>query len=197
VSDSPEAHEVTGEMPGPAEIYHPQVGDTEAILSELREMVDTASTYPLSSSPRVNRDDVLGLIDEALNALPLELREARWVLNERDEGVDRGRKEADEIIAAAQRRAASLVSNKEIVRQAERRADQIVTEADDWARHRKHEADDYVDQKLAAFEIVLERTMTAVRRGRERLELHVGTPALAERAEEPPDDGGFFDQDGL
>ncbi|HEY1741313.1 MAG TPA: hypothetical protein VGI86_21550 [Acidimicrobiia bacterium] len=179
----------------PADIYHPQVGDTEAILSELREMVDTASTYPLSSSPRVNRDDVLGLIDEALGALPLELREARWVLNERDEVVDRGRKEADEIIAVAQRRAAALVANKEIVREAERRAEQIIRDADDWARHRKHEADDYVDQKLAAFEIVLERTMTAVRRGRDRLELHVGTPALAERTEEPPDDGGFFDQD--
>ncbi len=191
MSETPVEHDNTET----AEIYHPQVGDTEAILTELREMVDTASTYPLSSSPRVNRDEVLALIDEALGALPLELREARWVLNESEEVVDRGRKESDEIIASAQRRAASLVANKEVVRQAERRADQIVTEADDWARHRRHEADDYVDQKLAAFEIVLERTMTAVRRGRDKLELHVGTPALAERVEEGTEDNDFFDQD--
>lgn len=178
------------------DVYHPQVGDTEAILDELRDMIANAGTYPLSSSPRVNRDEVFALLDEARGAIPLEIREARWILNERDEVIDRGRKEGDDIIAAAQRRAASLVSKTEVVRQSQRRAEQIIQDADDWARHRRHEADDYVDQKLAAFEIVLERTMTAVRRGREKLELHVGTPALADRIEEAPlDDNGFFDQD--
>ena len=180
----------------PTERYRPQVGDTEALLAELREMIDTASTYPLSSSPRVNRDEVLALIDDAIGALPLELREARWINSERDQVVERGRKEGDEIIAAAQRRAAALVNKTEVVREAQRRADTIIHDADDWARHRRHEADDYVDQKLAAFEIVLDRTMTAVRRGRDKLELHVGTPALAEPMDEPAVDNGFFDQEG-
>ncbi len=178
------------------DIYHPQVGDTEAILNELRDMVTNAGVYPLSSTPRVNRDEVLVLIDEARGAIPLEIREARWILNERDEVIERGRKEGDDIIASAQRRAAALVAKTEIVRQSQRQAEQIIQDADDWARHRRHEADDYVDQKLAAFEIVLDRTMTAVRNGREKLELHVGTPALAERLdEEPIDPNGFFDQD--
>ncbi len=178
------------------DIYHPQVGDTEAILNELSDMVTNAGVYPLSSTPRVNRDEVLTLIDEARGAIPLEIREARWILNERDEVVERGRKEADDIIAAAQRRAAQLVAKSEIVRQSQRQAEQIIQDADDWARHRRHEADDYVDQKLAAFEIVLDRTMHAVRNGREKLELHVGSPTLAERVDEnPADENGFFDQE--
>ena len=104
------------------DIYHPQVGDTEAILDELRDMIANAGTLPLSSSPRVNRDEVLALLDEARGAIPLEIREARWILNERDEVVDRGRKESDDIIASAQRRAASLVAKTEVVRQSQRRA---------------------------------------------------------------------------
>ena len=177
-------------------IYHPQVGDTEGILVELRELLLNAGTYPLSSSPRVNRDDVIALLDEALGAFPLELREAKYVIAEKEAVIERGQHEADEIIATAQHRAAQLVSKTEIVRQSHRKAEQIVQDADDWARHRRHEADDYVDQKLAAFEIVLDRTMHTVRKGREQLELHVGTPALAERIEESPaDDHAFFDQD--
>ncbi len=183
-------------MSEPGDIYHPQVGDTESILVEMRDMLLNAGTYPLSSSPRVNRDDVITLLDEALGALPLELREAKYVLANREAEVEKGRREGDDIIATAQRRAAQLVSKTEIVRESHRQAEQIIQDADDWARHRRHEADDYVDQKLAAFEIVLDRTMNAVRKGREKLELHVGSPALAERADEiETEDHGFFDQD--
>ncbi len=179
-------------------VYQPQVGDTEAILLELREKIEQAGTLPLSSSPRVNRDEVLAELDDALNTLPLEIREARWILKERDEVIARAHKEADEIIEAARERAARMVERTEVVREARRAADHIVTEAEDRARVLRLEAEDYVDQKLAAFEVVLDRTMQAVQKGREKLQVHVGTPALAEPvfdAESEADQAAFFDQD--
>ena len=180
------------------DVYVPQVGDTEAIICELRNLVETAGTYPLSSTPRVNRDELLGFLDDALTALPLEVREARWLLKERDEVIERANKEADEIIEAARVQAARMVEKTEVVREANRTADHIVADAEASARALQNEAEDYVDQKLAAFEVVLERTMQTVKKGRQKLEVHVGTPALAERADDAEADAieaAFFDQD--
>jgi hypothetical protein len=178
------------------DLYQPSVGDAEEILRALREKIDQAGTYPLSSSPRVNRDEVLADLDDALTALPLELREARWLLKERDNVIARAEKESEEIIALARQRAAHMIERTELVRESRRTADRIVTDAEDRARVLRLEAEDYVDQKLAAFEVVLDRTMAAVRNGREKLQAHVGTPALAVH-EEAESDGGFFDQDDL
>lgn len=177
-------------------VYEPQVGDTEAILLELRDKIEQAGTLPLSSSPRVNRDEVLQELDDAINTLPLEIREARWILKERDEVIARARKEGDEIIEAARERAARMVERTEVMKEARRAADRIVTEAEDRARVLRLEAEDYVDQKLAAFEVVLDRTMQAVQKGREKLQVHVGTPALAEPVDAPTEaESAFFDQD--
>jgi hypothetical protein len=176
--------------------YQAQVGDTEAVLLELREKIEQAGTLPLSSSPRVNRDEVLAELDDALHTLPLEIREARWILKERDEVIARAHKEAGEIIEAARERAARMVERTEVVRDARRAGDRIVTEAEDRARVLRLEAEDYVDQKLAAFEVVLDRTMQAVQKGREKLQVHVGSPALADVSiEAEVVENDFFDQD--
>jgi hypothetical protein len=66
-------------------------------------------------------------------------------------------------------------------------------DAEAQARNIKHEAEDYIDQKLASFEVVLDRTMQAVQKGRERLQVVVELPEAEVVPEE--DEGGFFDQD--
>ena len=74
-------------------------------------------------------------------------------------------------------------------------ADRVVTEAEERAREMRTEAEDYVDRKLAAFEVVLDRTMQTVQKGRERLQVHAPTPPAETEILE--DDGAFFDQDDL
>jgi hypothetical protein len=63
------------------------------------------------------------------------------------------------------------VERTEVVREARRVAQTVVDDAEASARQLRHEAEDYVDQKLAAFEVVLERTLQAVEKGRERLQV--------------------------
>jgi hypothetical protein len=95
-----------------------------------------------------------------------------------------------------------MVQRTEIVRQAEHRAVRIVEDAEAEARQMRHEAEDYVDQKLAGFEIVLDRTLKTVRAGRERL-ASVPPPQPQpgdQTTDELGDDAwlageGFFDQD--
>ncbi len=150
----------------------------------------------MSASVLVNRDELLELLDEALAGLPEELRRARWLLKEREEFLAQGRREADDLVEAARVQAERMVERDEVVRAARRRADALVEDAESRSRALQHEAEDYVDQRLAAFEVVLDRTTQTVRRGREQLQVHEGSPALVDADPEAEDDEpGFFDQD--
>ena len=91
-------------------------------------------------------------------------------------------------------RAERMVERTEVVREARRAAEPIVEHGDRQAAQIRHEAEDYVDRKLAAFEVVLDRTMQQVQKGRERLQVDVPTEPL-ERRRRADDVGGFFDQD--
>src|SRR5437763_6671014 len=135
---------------------------------------------PLSSTVRLEKDELLELLHEAIQRLPEELRQARWLLREREEYLAKVSREGDDIIAAARDRAERIVQRTELVREAQRLSRRIMEEAQDEARRLRHEAEDYCDQKLATFEIVLERTMKTVHAGRERLQLTpVSTPPPA------------------
>jgi hypothetical protein len=172
--------------------------DTETLLRRVVDIIGGAKSMPLSSSVMISKDEVLELLEEALNRLPDELRQSRWLLKEREEFLAKVQSEGDDILAAARVRAERMVQRTEIVREARLAARNTVQEARDHANRMKHEAEDYADQKLAAFEIVLERTMKTVQAGREKLRV---TP-LAPAAEAPlagAEDSGqheaFFDQD--
>lgn len=198
--------------------YHPP--ETEEVLLQLRDVIDAARPVPLSASSMISKDEVLELIDEAIARLPEELRAARWLLKERDEYLARVRHEGDEILEQARARAERMVQRTEVVKAAEQRAYQIVDTAESDARRLQHEVEDFCDQKLASFEIVLERTMTLVSAGRTKLQ---GANLLGEAGAEdherldqatlppppdasdddygyddlppPPEGDAFFDQD--
>lgn len=157
--------------------YHP--AETEETLYALRDMVENARDVPLSASSMIQKDEALALIDEAIARLPEELRAATWLLKEREEYLARMRHEADEIIAQAQARAERMVQRTEVVKAAEERAFEIVDTAQADARRLRHEVEDFCDQKLASFEIVLDRTMKLVGAGRAKLQ---GTNLLADAA---------------
>jgi F0F1-type ATP synthase membrane subunit b/b' len=178
------------------EIAYQPHDDTESVLLHLRALLEEARQMPLSASVMVNRDQMLELVDAGLALLPTELKEARWLLRERDEYLARAQREAEALIEAGRVRAERMVERTEVVREARRAAERIVDEAEDAARKLKHEAEDYVDQKLAAFEVVLERTTATVKKGRERLQVHTGSPRLEATGTEPDAEAdAFFDQD--
>jgi cell division septum initiation protein DivIVA len=157
--------------------YHP--AEAENLLMHLRDVVAGARPVPLSASSMISKDEVLDLIDEALQKLPEELRAARWLLKEREEYISRFQHEAEEIVGQARARAERMVQRTEVVAAAEQRAYEIVDSAQSDARRLRHEVEDFCDQKLASFEIVLERTQRLVTAGRAKLQ---GTNLLADAA---------------
>lgn len=169
--------------------------DVETLLRRLSDLVGNARPMPLSASVMVSKDEVLELVDEALARLPEELRSARWLLREREDFLARVQREGDEILDAARQRAERMVERTEVVRAAQSTARRTVDEADADARRLRHEAEDYCDQKLASFEIVLDRTMKTVQAGRTRLTGPVTSAAPVAAAESTASEAEFFDQD--
>ena len=93
------------------------------------------------------------------------------MLKEREEFLAKARREAEDIIDAGRQQAQRMVEKTEVVREANLHSRRIVDDAEKTSRDLKHEAEDYIDQKLASFEVVLERTMAAVAKGRDRLQV--------------------------
>jgi len=177
------------EAPGP---------ETEQLLRRAADLIASARPMPLSASVMINKEEVLDLLGEAIDRLPEELRAARWLLKEREEFLAKVRGEGDEILDAARGRAERMVQRTEVVKTAELRARRIIEAAEAESRRLRHECEDFCDQKLASFEIVLDRTSRMVQAGREKLQ----GPSLAapqgpsgDEAEDEDEEKGFFDQD--
>jgi membrane glycosyltransferase len=169
------------------------VGDAEALLRRAVDIIASAPTMPLSSSPRIDRDEIIELLEESLHRLPEEMRQARWMIKERQEFVSKTRREADELLEAARVQAERMVQRTEVVRAAEQRARQISEAADADSRRLRHETEDFLDQRLGSFEILLDRLQKTVNAGRSRLSIGVHRQEEAVDEEDPTK--GFFDQD--
>lgn len=144
--------------------------EAEALLQRVISMIAGARALPLSSSVKLdNKDEILELLREASERLPEELRQARWMLKEREEFLAATQRKADELVEAARSEAQRLVQRNEIVKEAQTQARRTIEDARDEARRLRLEAEDYADQRLAQFEIVLERTLKTVASGRQKL----------------------------
>jgi F0F1-type ATP synthase membrane subunit b/b' len=182
-------------FPTPAPVQA-RMGDSEVLLRRAVDIIATAPSIPLSSTPRIDRDEIIELLEDALERLPEEIRQARWMLKERQEFLDKTKREADEIITAARQQAERMVQRTEVVRAAEMRARQVVEAAEEESRRQRNETEDFLDQRLASFEILLDRLQKTVHNGRQRLSIGMHEePAPAPQEDEPAPGSGFFDQD--
>ena len=167
-------------------------------IDELQVLIEEAKAVPLSSSAVINREEMLELLAQLKEEVPEEVRQARWMSRDRDELLARARKEGERIIAEAQESRDRLLSRTEIVHAAEREAERITDEAKERAAKIRLEAEDYVDQKLAAFEILLNKTLQTVGRGREQLRGQAKQAPTDANGEAPQaSDFEAFDQEAL
>ncbi|WP_171114415.1 cell division initiation protein [Streptomyces sp. Z423-1] len=159
--------------------------DVQKKLDEIVAAVSSARGMPMSASCVVNRADLLALLEEVRAALPDSLAQAQELIGDREQMVEQARQEAERIIQGAHAERGSLISDTEVARRSQAEADRILAEARQEAEEIRAEADDYVDSKLANFEVVLTKTLGSVGRGREKL---LGTgPGLDEQGYEDED----------
>jgi len=133
-------------------------------------IVEEARGVPLSASCVVHRGEMLEILEGARDFLPADLSGAEDIIAKRDQIIEDGRTSAESMIATAREDVSRMVEQTSIVQAARDEAQRILDEARDVAEDERREVEAYIDGRLATLEVILNKTMEAVARGRERLE---------------------------
>ncbi len=146
-------------------------------LDALRTLVQQAKAVPISASCVVNRAEVLGLIEAAQASLVQELAAAKDVANASPPAIERAQEQADQIVRAAEKKAAYLVDSSQVLTAARDRAGQLESRAIAESEGLRREADVYVDGRIAAMEAGLQKQLTQLQTIRARLATRSGLDA--------------------
>jgi len=144
--------------------------DILALVDRIEESMDSGRSVPLMRGRLVDIEKVYEIIDEIRGNFPDELKQARWIVKERQEMLEEAEKEANRILEEARDRADSMASEQEVVRRASEQAAGILDDARQQEREIRLGAEDYADEMLANLEVNLGKLLTAVQRGRDRLQ---------------------------
>ena len=121
----------------------------EEIITTLYEMVQDAWSLPLGAEKCVlERDKVLDLLDEISNQLPGELKQAKTIVESRNEVITNAKREAESILKQAEQRARQLISQEEVYKQAEQDAEQMIKAAQQKIKDLKAATNEYVYDAL-------------------------------------------------
>ena len=143
--------------------------DVLVLIDKLDDLIHNARPVPLTDQVRVDREEIYDLLDQMRATIPEEIKQARWIVKERQEMLAEAKREAERIVTEAKDKQAQLVSAEEVVKQAERLAEDIVEEARAREREIRLGAEDYADEILSTLEVNLQKFIGAVQRGRDRL----------------------------
>lgn len=121
----------------------------EELVDMLFDMIDEAKNAPLSSEKCIiERDKALDLLDDIKAQFPVELAEARKILNARNEYVAAAKREADEIRKRAEIEAGQMVSEDRVMNQARQKANELVAQAEVKAKEVRRAANEYCEDVL-------------------------------------------------
>ncbi|MEI6452337.1 MAG: ATPase [Actinomycetes bacterium] len=144
--------------------------DVLVLIDKLDDIIHNARSVPLTDSVMVDREEMYDILDQMRSTIPEEIKQARWIVKERQEMLAEAKQEAERVLTEAQQRADRIASETEVVRLAERNAQQVMEAARERERDTRLGAEDYADEVLGNLELNLEKFIGAVRRGRERLQ---------------------------
>lgn len=131
--------------------------------------VEEARSVPLSASCVLNRGEMLQLLDQIKVSFPNDLAKAISILRDKEMILENAHTQADGIIAQARDEVARLVEQTTIVSNARKEATRILAEANEDGKRNREEIDDYVDARLATLEVILNKTLDVISKGRDQL----------------------------
>ena len=140
--------------------------DIEQIMNELEEKIGSCRTIPFWGRGIIDKEEIIEMIQEMKNKFPEEMRQAKWVKEERQRIIGDAQKEAAAMVKATEEKIAAMVNEHDITQQAYSKANQIVDSAQQNSREIRLSANQYADDVLRALEEELIKTADAIRANR-------------------------------
>jgi chromosome segregation ATPase len=139
--------------------------DVLVLIDKLDDLIHNARPVPLTDQVRVDREEIYDLLDQMRATIPEEIKQARWIVKERQEMLAEAKREAERVVKEARDQQARLTSDEEVYKQAERAAEEILEDARETERQIRLGAEEI----LSTLEVNLQKFLAAVQRGRDRL----------------------------
>ena len=141
--------------------------NTEDIIGALYDMVQDARSMPLAADKCIlERDKVLDMLDEIIAQLPAELKQARTIVESRNELVGQARREAETILREAQEKAKQLVTKEAIYIEAKKRSEDLVGQTQNKINQLRKAGNEYMDESLRQTEDAIAQALAEVRETR-------------------------------
>lgn len=138
-------------------------------LEELEDILERSKTVPFSSKSVVDKEEILEIIKEIRLKLPDELKQAKWIKEERQRILVEAQKEADDIVKEAENRIISMINENEITKKAYEKKAEIIETANEMSREISKGTKDYADNILEGLEVALEDALKIIQNNRKEL----------------------------
>ncbi|MCL6478047.1 MAG: ATPase [Peptococcaceae bacterium] len=139
------------------------------VLNQLEEIIESSIKIPMTRRVLVDEELLLDTLDRIRTTLPEEIRQAKWIMQEREKVLAETKKEAGRIMEDVQKQMERRVDESEIARQAKIKAEETIEKAESISREIKQGAREYADEILNELEKIIEKIMTEIRDGRAEL----------------------------
>lgn len=139
------------------------------VLNELEELIEESPRVPMTKRIMVDENRMLDYLDRIRTSLPEEVRQAKWLVKERDKVLSESKKEAQRMLEDVSREIEQRADDSEIVRKAEKQAEEVIKKAEEVAAQIKQGAREYADEILQGLEEKFGKILDEISQGRTEL----------------------------
>lgn len=144
----------------------------DELINELQDLVADAKVVPLTGGKvMVEAEKIYDILDEIQDTLPAEVRQAKNIVSDRSQIIAEAKKEAEDIIRAAEDRRKSLIDQSEIMRAAKAEANELLNEVKSKAAEMRKAANDYVENIMKKTDDAITAQLTELRKTRQNLRI--------------------------
>ena len=139
------------------------------LLETLEDILERRKTLPFTEKAVIDKEEFFEIIKEIRLKLPEELKQAKWVKEERERILEQANKEANDVVKEAENRIISMIDEHEITKKAYEQKAEIIEAANEMSREISNGTKEYADNVLQGIEVALEDALKIIQNNRKEL----------------------------
>ena len=136
------------------------------LLETLEDILERSKTLPFTEKAVIDKEEFFEIIKEIRLKLPEELKQAKWVKEERERILEQANKEANDVVKEAENRIISMIDEHEITKKAYEQKAEIIEAANEMSREISNGTKEYADNVLQGIEVALEDALKIIQNNR-------------------------------
>ena len=142
------------------------------LLETLEDIMERSRNVPFTEKGIVEKEEILEIIKEIRLKLPDELKQAKWIKEERGRILEEAQREADSIVKEAENRIIAMIDEHEITKKAYEQKAEIIETANEMSREINKGTKEYADNILANLESAINNVSVSLNEAIKTIEVN-------------------------